>query len=83
MRLRTLGALLSLFVLGACGTHLNSVDTRALLNEQRAAKNIEMRTDAGAVVSLAEAIYCSAGGTLRRAGKPSDDGGIPCPDQMK
>lgn len=33
----------------------------------------------GAVRSLAESVYCGAGGTLRRAGKAPLDGGVPCP----
>lgn len=72
----------ALAALSACGTHLSAVDQRALQNEQFAAKAITARATDGAIVSLAEAVFCSAGGTLKRAGKPSAaDAGIPCPSQ--
>src|SRR5271157_2318594 len=58
---------------GCGGTHLEAVDQRALLNEQKASKAIIVRSDSGAIQSLAEVIFCSAGATLHRAGAPSED----------
>ena len=71
------------------GTSLEPVSARAELNQQRAALAIIARVDgqcsdagAGALQSLAEAIYCSAGGNLGRAKLPSEDAGISCPAQQ-
>jgi hypothetical protein len=75
---------LLLALLAGCGggTSLAPVDARAEQNQQRAAlaqlAHLE-GADAGAVKSLAESIYCSAGGTLRRAGEPTVDASVPCP----
>jgi hypothetical protein len=80
--LREVGMKFLLVVLCAgCGggTALAPVDARAELNQQRAAVAIIARSDGGAVESLAGAIYCSAGGTLRRAGAPQMDAGVACP----
>ena len=64
----------------ADSTSLTPLDVRAELNQQRAALAIIARAgDAGAIESLAESVYCGAGGTLRRAGEPSLDAGVPCP----
>jgi len=64
-------------ILVGCGTHLTSIDARATLNEQRACEAIRVRAevmpDSGAIVSLAEACFCNAGGVLKRAGQPSDN----------
>ena len=71
-----------LIAVAACAsTRLEAVDARAVLDQQYAAQAILTRVDGGPVASLAEAIYCSAGGTLHRAGLPSADGGVPCPKQ--
>lgn len=65
-----------------CGTQLSSLDARALLHEQRAAVELQRRVeDDGPEAALAEAIYCSAGAVLRRAGSLSEDAGISCPKQ--
>ena len=74
----------ALAAITACGTHLPAVSARAELNQQRAAEAITARaevtcSDPGPIKSLAEVVYCSAGGNLRRAGLPSEDAGIPCP----
>jgi hypothetical protein len=63
-------------------TSLAPIDVRAQQNQQRAALAILARTagtDAGAIESLAESVYCGAGGTLRRAGQSTIDAGVPCP----
>jgi hypothetical protein len=63
-------------------TSLAPLDVRAQQNQQRAALAILAHlkgTDAGAIESLAESIYCGAGGILRRAGDSAIDAGIPCP----
>jgi hypothetical protein len=74
---------LSIVLIGCgSGTSLAPVDVRAQQNQQRAALAILARaagTDAGAIESLAESIYCGAGGTLRRAGQSPLDAGVPCP----
>ena len=60
-----------------CGTHLTTIDARSTLNEQRACEAIRVRAqaipDSGAIVSLAEACFCNAGGVLKRAGQPNDN----------
>jgi hypothetical protein len=73
-----LGASLLALGCGGGGTRLTALDARAELNQQRAAFALIQRIDGGAGTSLAEAIYCSARGTLVRAGAPTMDGGIPC-----
>jgi hypothetical protein len=74
--------LVGVLVSGACGgPYLQLVDTRAEINQERAALAILQRTDGGAISSLAEAIYCSARGTLLRGGIPCMDAGVPCPAQ--
>jgi hypothetical protein len=76
---------LLLVVLANCGcggasTSLAPIDVRAQQNQQRAALAILAHVaDAGAIESLAESIYCGAGGTLRRASQPTVDAGVPCP----
>jgi hypothetical protein len=78
---------LLLVVLANCGcggasTSLAPIDVRAQQNQQRAALAILAHTagtDAGAIESLAESVYCGAGGTLRRAGQSTIDAGVPCP----
>jgi hypothetical protein len=88
LRISPIAALLLLGGTGACGggTSLAPVDSRAERNQQRAAEAISTHAQAqctspGNIVSLSESIYCSAGGTLQRAGAPSEDAGIPCPSQ--
>jgi hypothetical protein len=64
------------------GTRLSPVDARAELNQQRAAVAMLSHVDGGPAAALAEAVYCSAGGTLRRAGAPQMDAGVPCPGEQ-
>jgi hypothetical protein len=67
---------------GGASTSLAPIDVRAQQNQQRAALAILAHTagtDAGAIESLAESVYCGAGGTLRRAGQSTIDAGVPCP----
>lgn len=85
MRSAYLTAALALCACGG-GTSLAPVDSRAERNQQRAAEAISTHAQAqcsspGNIISLSETIYCSAGGTLQRAGAPSEDAGIPCPAQ--
>lgn len=84
--------LLSL-VLAGCGggTSLAPIDVRAQTNQQKAAEaqiahldgvadgGCLTAQDLGAIESLAEAVYCGAGGTLKRAGQASEEAGISCP----
>lgn len=87
--------LLLVMALAGCGggTSLEPVSARAELNQQRAAEAIIAHLqgldaggcvtpkDLGAVESLAEAVYCSAGGNLQRASQPHEDAGVSCPAQ--
>jgi hypothetical protein len=83
-------------LLMACGgsTSLAPIDLRAQTNQQKAAEaqishlqgvpdgGCLSAGDLGAIESLAEAIYCGAGGTIQRAGLTStEDAGITCPSQ--
>ena len=85
---KTLALILTSLLLSCGGsTTLEPVSARAERNQQLAAEAIIARVqsqcgDAGAIESLAETIYCSAGGNLKRAGQPTEDAGIPCPAQQ-
>ena len=61
--------------LGACGTRLSELDSRAVLNQERACATIDSREDGGPNHLLANACVCGARGILTRAGQPSDDAG--------
>jgi hypothetical protein len=86
LRMRHLSRIVLILLAGCGGTHLEAIDVRAETNQQAAAAAIETRAqtqcqDPGGIQSLAESIWCSAGGTLQRAGQPAVEGGVPCPKQ--
>jgi hypothetical protein len=82
--MRMLLAVIALLFLG-CGTHLTSTDTLAEQANQTLALGgyKDHAGDDGGLDKLRyQAIYCSSGGVLLRAGYPSDggaDGAPQCP----
>lgn len=78
-------AFLFLFFCWGCSGGLSDVDVGAMHNQQAAAVFINNRLEGldagsiGAIRTLDEGIFCSAGGVLRRAGQPTSEAGIPCP----